>query len=59
MNIFTVSVIGSVILAAIIWLVIIFFDRNLLILFGAQNNTLTLAREYVSADQVCDSVFPV
>ena len=44
---FTVSVIGSVILAAIIWLVIIFFDRNLLILFGAQNNTLTLAREYV------------
>lgn len=44
---FTASVIGSVILAVIIWLVIIFFDRNLLVFFGAQDNTLTLAREYV------------
>ena len=44
---FTASVIGSVILAAVIWLVIIFFDRNLLIIFGAQDHTLTLAREYV------------
>ena len=44
---FTASVIGSVILAAVIWLIIIFFDRNLLILFGAQDHTLTLAREYV------------
>lgn len=44
---FTASVIGSVILAVIIWLVIIFFDRNLLLLFGAQDSTLLLAREYV------------
>lgn len=44
---FTASVIGSVILAVIVWLVIIFFDRNLLIIFGAQDNTLALAREYV------------
>ena len=44
---FTVSVIGSVILAAVIWLIVIFFDRNLLIMFGAQDHTLTLAREYV------------
>lgn len=44
---FTASVIGSVILAVVIWLIIIFFDRNLLILFGAQDHTLTLAREYV------------
>ena len=44
---FTVSVIGSVILAAVIWLIVIFFDRNLLIVFGAQDHTLTLAREYV------------
>ena len=44
---FTASVVGSVILAAVIWLVIIFFDRNLLIIFGAQDHTLTLAREYV------------
>ena len=44
---FTVSVIGSVVLAVIIWLIVIFFDRELLIVFGAQDNTLTLAREYV------------
>ena len=45
---FTISVIGSVILAAIIWLIVIFFDRELLIWFGAQDSTLTLAREYVA-----------
>ena len=44
---FTASVIGSVILAGTIWLIIIFFDRNLMVIFGAQGNTLTLAREYV------------
>ena len=44
---FTSSVIGSVVLAAVIWLVIIFFDRELLLFFGAQDNTLSLAREYV------------
>ncbi len=44
---FTASVIGSVILAAVIWLIVIFFDRELLVMFGAQENTLTLAREYV------------
>ncbi|HIX63566.1 MAG TPA: hypothetical protein H9852_03970 [Candidatus Mediterraneibacter colneyensis] len=44
---FTASVIGSVILAAVIWIIIILFDRQLLIVFGAQDNTLTLAREYV------------
>lgn len=44
---FTSSVIGAIILALVIWLVIIFFDRQLLLVFGAQDNTLTLAREYV------------
>lgn len=44
---FTASVIGSVVLAAIIWIAVIFFDRQLLLLFGAQDNTLFLAREYV------------
>lgn len=44
---FTASVIGSVVLAAIIWLIIILFDKELLLVFGAQDNTLTLAREYV------------
>ena len=44
---FTASVIGTVILAVIVWMGIIFFDRQLLVAFGAQDNTLTLAREYV------------
>ena len=45
---FTASVIGSVILAVIIWLVVIFFDRELLLVFGAQDTTLSLARQYVA-----------
>lgn len=45
---FTASVIGSVILAAIIWLLIIFFDRELLMMFGAQGNSLTIGLEYVA-----------
>ncbi len=45
---FTASVIGSVILAGIVWLLIIFFDKQLLVFFGAQDNTLTLSREYVA-----------
>ena len=44
---FTASVIGSIVLALIIWVMIICFDRQLLLFFGAQDNTLTLAREYV------------
>ena len=44
---FTASVIGSVILAAIVWIVVIFGDRSLLVLFGAEGNTLAIAREYV------------
>ena len=43
----SVTVIGSVVLAAVIWMIIIFFDKELLLIFGAQDNTLTLAREYV------------
>ena len=45
---FTASVIGSIILAAVMWLVVIFFDQELFLLFGAQDNTLSLAREYVT-----------
>ncbi|MGI6012076.1 MAG: MATE family efflux transporter [Ruminococcus sp.] len=45
---FTASVIGSVVLALIIWLGVIFFDRQLLMMFGAEDNTLLLAREYVA-----------
>lgn len=44
---FTASVISAVILALIVWLVIIFFDGQLLKMFGAQDSTLVLARKYV------------
>lgn len=45
---FTASVIGSVILAVIVWLAVIFFDRELLILFGASDQPLFLALEYIN-----------
>lgn len=44
---FTVSIMGAVVLAVLVWIVIAFFDRQLLIFFGAEGDTLTLAREYV------------
>lgn len=44
---FTVSIIGSVCLAVIVWIVIAFFDKELLQFFGVEGMTLTLAREYV------------
>lgn len=44
---FTVSVVSSVILAAAAWLVILAFDRELLIFFGADESTLPLAMDYI------------
>lgn len=44
---FTVAVIGAAILSAATWIVIIFFDRELLFLFGAEETLLPLARRYV------------
>lgn len=44
---FTAAVIGSAILAVIIWIGIIFFDKELLIFFGAKEQLLPLARSYV------------
>ena len=41
---FTVSILGSVILAVLAWIVIAFFDQPLLKFFGAEGHTLTLAR---------------
>ncbi|MGN0575490.1 MAG: MATE family efflux transporter [Ruminococcus sp.] len=43
---FTTAVIGAVILAVISWIAFIFFDRQLLLLFGAKENLLHLARRY-------------
>lgn len=44
---FTAALIGVLILAGITWLAVIFFDRELLLLFGAEETLLPLAREYV------------
>ncbi len=44
---FTTAFIGTTILAAVTWLAIIFFDRELLLLFGAEETLLPLARRYV------------
>lgn len=44
---FTTAFIGTTILAAVTWLVIIFFDRELLLLFGAEETLLPLAQRYV------------
>ncbi len=44
---FTAALIGTVILAVISWIAIIFFDRELLMLFGAEETLLPLARRYL------------
>lgn len=44
---FSAALIGTVILAAITWLAVIFFDRELLLLFGADEALLPLAQRYV------------
>lgn len=44
---FTSAFIGTTILAIITWLAIIFFDRELLLLFGADESLLPLAQRYL------------
>lgn len=44
---FSVACIGTVILAAITWIAVAFFDRELLLLFGAEETLLPLAQRYV------------
>lgn len=44
---FSAAVIGAAILAAITWIVVVFFDKELLLLFGAKENLLELSRQYV------------
>lgn len=45
---FSAAVIGSVFLAAVVWFVIIFFDKTLLQVFGASEATLPLAQKYMA-----------
>lgn len=44
---FTSAFIGTVILSAITWIAVIFFDRELLLLFGAEETLLSLAQQYL------------
>ncbi len=44
---FTAAVLGAAVLGAVIWIGLIFFDAQLLTLFGAEESLLTLARQYV------------
>lgn len=44
---FSVAVIGAIILSIITWIVIVFFDRELLIFFGAEETLLSLAETYI------------
>lgn len=44
---FTAALIGTAILAALTWLCVIFFDHELLLLFGAEETLLPLAKRYL------------
>ena len=44
---FTAAVIGTAILAVLTWIAVIFFDRELLLMFGAEETLLPLAQRYV------------
>lgn len=44
---FTTAFIGTAILSVITWIAVIFFDRELLLLFGAEETLLPLAQQYV------------
>lgn len=44
---FTAAFIGTALLSAAAWLIIAFFDRELLLFFGAEQTLLPLARQYV------------
>ena len=44
---FTAAVIGSVFLAIIAWIAILFFDKELLLFFGAKEHLLELAQTYL------------
>lgn len=52
---FTASLIGSIVLALLAWLVLIFFERPLLTFFGGNGDILELAIQYVRPIKV---IFP-
>ena len=53
---FTAAVIGSVFLAIIAWIAILFFDKELLLFFGAKEHLLELAQTYLIPIKFCRSM---
>lgn len=49
---FTVAVIGSIVLSIAAWLAIIFFEKPILLFFGADESLLTLAQSYLEPIKV-------
>lgn len=54
---FTVSIIGSAVLSAIVLTGLLFFDEPLLAAFGAQDDTLTIALNYVRGVKLAAPLF--
>lgn len=54
---FTSAIIGVSVQAVITWLALIFFDRELLLLFGAEESLMPLARRYVLPVKFCVPLF--
>ncbi|MEG0366436.1 MAG: MATE family efflux transporter, partial [Coprobacillus sp.] len=44
---FSTAVIGAIILAIVTWIIIVLFDKELLLFFGAERNLLLLAEAYI------------
>lgn len=44
---FSAALVGVLLLSAVTWIAVVFFDRELLMLFGAEGDLLVLARRYV------------
>lgn len=54
---FTAAIMGASVLAAICWVIVVFFDRQLLTLLGAEETLLPLARSYLIPVKVVVPVY--
>lgn len=56
-SMFTVAVIATALLAAVIWVFMVFFDRQLLMFMGSQGELLTIGLEYLKPLKAAVPVF--
>lgn len=56
-ELFTVSVIGTAVLACVFWVILIFFEDKLLTLFGANETILPLTKQYLISVKFTVPVF--